>query len=204
MGLTLFLAGHVTNLIHQLGLEGIFFLMITESMFLPTPSEAIMPFAGFLIANGQFTFFGVILFSTLGSLIGSLISYYIGQFGGRPFVEKFGKYFLLNREDLAKTEKYFNQRGEITIFISRFIPVIRHLISLPAGLAKMNLFKFCLYTILGAGLWNTFLAVVGFYLKQNWEQIIKYSEALDLLVLAAIIIGIAWFFKKHLNRKSKP
>lgn len=206
MSLTQFLAEYFTSLIHQLGYAGVFFLMVLESMFLPVPSEAVMPFAGFLIASKNFTLVWVIIFSTLGSLTGSLISYYIGLFGGAPFIKKFGKYFLINQEDLAKTEKYFAKRGELTIFISRFIPVVRHLISLPAGCAKMNLFKFSLYTAIGAGLWNAFLAILGVYLKRNWAIIIKYSEIVDLSVLAAIIIGVVYFIKKHmaykLNNKS--
>jgi len=206
MGLTQFLAEYFTSLIHQLGYSGVFFLMVAESMFLPVPSEAVMPFAGFLIAGKNFTLPYVIIFSTLGSLAGSLISYYIGRFGGQAFVKKFGKYFLLSQGDLEKTEKYFQERGELTIFISRFIPVIRHLISLPAGLAKMNLLKFSLYTLAGAGLWNAFLAILGIYLKQNWALIIKYGEIADLLILAAIIIGVVYFIKKHLhnNRGTKP
>jgi membrane protein DedA with SNARE-associated domain len=201
MGLTQFLAEYFTSLIQQLGYSGVFFLMVLESMFLPVPSEAVMPFAGFLIASKNFTLANIIIFSTLGSLIGSLLSYYIGRFGGAPFIKKFGKYFLINEEDLAKTEKYFAAKGELTIFISRFIPIVRHLISLPAGLAKMNLFKFSLYTVIGAGLWNAFLAILGIYLKNNWATVIKYSEIVDLFVLAVIIIGVAWFIKKHLALK---
>lgn len=202
MGLTQFLAEHITNLIHQLGYAGVFFLMVLESMFLPVPSEAVMPFAGFLIAGKNFTLAQVIIFSTLGSLVGSLISYYIGRFGGQTFIKKYGKYFFLNQQDLEKTEKFFKERGELTVFISRFIPVVRHLISLPAGLGKMNLFKFSFYTVVGAGIWNSFLAVVGIYLKQNWSEVMKYSEIIDLLVIAIIVAVIIYFIKKHLNHNS--
>ena len=201
MGLTEFLAEHITNFINATGYLSVFLLMTAESMIFPIPSEAIMPFAGFLIASGDFTFLGVIFFSTLGSLTGSLLSYYIGQYGGRPLIAKWGKYFLLNEDDLIKTENFFKHQGELTIFISRFIPIVRHLISLPAGLAKMNLWKFCLYTVIGAGLWNSFLAAVGFYLKNNWNRIMAYSEIIDMLMLALIIIAIVYFVKKHFNRQ---
>lgn len=198
MGLTQFLAEHITNFINALGYPSVFLLMVAESMVLPVPSEAVMPFAGFLIASGDFTFFGVIFFSTLGSLVGSLISYFIGKWGGRAIILKWGKYLLLNETDLIKTEEFFNKRGELAIFISRFIPVVRHLISLPAGVAKMDLFKFSLYTVIGACLWNSFLMITGFYLKQSWSQIIRYAEIIDVVVVAAIIFGLAYFIKKHL------
>ena len=202
MGLTEFLAAYITQFINSTGYVSVFILMAMESMVFPIPSEAVMPFAGFLIAQKVFSFFGVIFWSTFGSIVGSLISYYMGFKGGKPFVNKYGKYFLLNNEDLEKTENFFKRRGEITIFISRFIPVIRHLISLPAGIAKMDIFKFSLYTIIGAGLWNTFLAVMGFYLRQNWEQIMTYGKIIDVFVLILLIVFVIIFIYKHLKRKS--
>jgi len=198
MGLTQFLAEHLTDFINALGYKSVFLLMTAESMVLPVPAEAVMPFAGFLIASGDFTFWEVVFWSTLGSLTGSLISYFIGKLGGRAVILKWGKYLLLNEADLVKTEEFFKKRGEAAIFASRFIPIIRHLISLPAGLAKMDLFKFSLYTVIGAGLWNVFLAIVGFYLKQGWAQIIRYAEVIDIIVLAAIVCGLIYFIKKHL------
>ena len=135
------------NIISFLGYGGVFFLMILESMVFPIPSELIMPFAGFLIARGEMNFPLVIIFSTLGSLVGSLISYYIGKYGGNKVVLRFGKYMFLDETDLMKTEKWFSEKGEKTVFISRFIPVVRHLISIPAGIGKMDLKKFCFYTI---------------------------------------------------------
>lgn len=183
--------------------------MMFESMVLPIPSEAVMPFAGFLIADGHFTYAAVILVSTLGSIVGSLISYYIGYYGGRPLVEKFGKYLLLNKHHLDMTEKYFNKRGELTIFISRFIPVVRHLISIPAGMGKMNIFKFCLYTIIGAAMWNAFLAWVGYKLKNNWNEVLKYSSIIDIVVVAVLgLIFIYIVYKLYsaykANKKTTP
>lgn len=203
MGITEFLAKHITAFIASTGYGSVFLLMIMESMILPVPSEAVMPFAGFLIADNRFTFQGVIFFSTLGSLVGSLISYYIGLWGGKPLVEKYGKYILVSHEDLEKTEKFFQRRGDLTIFISRFIPVIRHLISLPAGLARMNLLKFCIYTVLGAGIWNSFLAIVGFYLKENWADIMKYNKGIDIAVLAVLGAAVAYFIYSHLKKGRK-
>jgi len=162
-----------------------------------------MPFAGFLIAEKKFSFFLVILISTIGSLSGSLISYYIGYYGGQAFVNKFGRYFLINQDELKATEKFFQKNGQITIFISRFIPIIRHLISLPAGMAKMNLGKFLLLTVLGAGLWNSFLTVLGYHLRQNWQLVIKYSKVVDDLMIIVILIFITLYIYRHISKKRR-
>ena len=162
MGITQWIANTAVAFISATSYPGIFLLMVLESMVFPVPSEAVMPFAGFLIVDGQFTFTGVIIASTLGSIVGSLLSYAMGFYGGKPFIKRFGKYLLLDVHDLEITEKFFAKRGELTIFIARFVPVIRHLISIPAGLGKMRLGKFIIYTTLGAGLWNSFLAFEGF------------------------------------------
>lgn len=196
MGLTEALVNFIVNFIGSTGYSSIVVLMAFESMIMPVPSEAVMPFAGFLIFEGKFSFPLVILFSTLGSIIGSLISYYIGAWGGRPFIEKFGKYLLLDRHHLALTENYFKKRGDITILICRFIPVVRHLISIPAGIGKMNIIKFLLYTIIGAGTWNTFLAYVGYVLKSNWIEIMNYSHIVDIVVVAALLGAVIYCFSK--------
>lgn len=196
-----FLAKYITKFIESTGYYSLVILMAMESMVFPIPSEAVMPFAGFLIAQGVFSFKAVIFFSTLGSVLGSLISYYIGDYGGRPFVDKYGKYFLLSHKDLEFTERFFKRFGSPAIFFSRFIPVVRHLISLPAGMAKMKMWKFCLYTVLGAGLWNAFLAWLGYYLQQKWDVIMQYTQILDILIIAVLIIGIAYFVHKHLIKK---
>jgi membrane protein DedA with SNARE-associated domain len=198
------LAGPITAFIEWLGYPGILILMALESMIFPVPSEAVMPFAGFLIAEGKFTFAGVIFFSTLGSIIGSVISYYIGAWGGRPILKKYGKYLLLNNHHLELTEKFFKARGEITIFICRFIPVVRHLISIPAGIGKMNLPRFLVFTAIGAGIWNAFLAYIGFVLRNNWGEVMAYSSLLDVLVIAAMVIGGVWYLHKlYAERRKK-
>lgn len=192
MGITEWIAATAVAIIGASGYPGVFILMLMESMVFPVPSEAVMPFAGFLIVDGQFTFTGVIIASTLGSISGSLLSYAIGFYGGRPFIERFGKYLLLNTHHLAISEKYFSKRGDITILVSRFIPIVRHLISIPAGFGKMNVLKFSIYTIIGAGCWNTFLTYVGFQLKNNWSEVMKYSHMIDLVVVG--VLGIAFVY----------
>jgi membrane protein DedA with SNARE-associated domain len=203
MGITEFLAQYVTAFIGKTGYASVFALMVMESMVFPIPSEAVMPFAGFLIAESKLTFALVILFSTAGSIVGSLISYSIGRYGGKPFIDRFGKFLLLDRDDLTATEKFFGRYGEATIFLCRFIPVVRHLISIPAGTGQMNLVKFSIYTIVGAGMWNAFLAVCGFYLRKNWETVMHYSRYVDIAVIVLLALGVAYFIKKHLQRRAR-
>ena len=204
MGITQWIANTAVAFIAATSYPGVFLLMVLESMVFPVPSEAVMPFAGFLIVTGEFTFTGVIVASTLGSIVGSLASYTMGFYGGKPFIKRFGKFLLLDTHDLEITERFFSKNGELTIFISRFIPVIRHLISIPAGLGRMNIWKFIIYTILGAGLWNAFLAYVGFKLKENWAEVMKYSHIIDIVVVA--ILGLAFLYyayKVYINMTKK-
>jgi membrane protein DedA with SNARE-associated domain len=203
VGITEFIADFATAFIDKIGYAGVFLLMTMESMVLPVPSEAVMPFAGFLIAEGKLTFAGVILFSTIGSIVGSLVSYGMGAWGGKPFIEKFGRYLLLDHKDLEFTERFFKKYGTVTIFISRFIPVVRHLISIPAGIGRMRLLPFSIYTVIGAGLWNAFLTVVGYYLRQNWSEVMKYSHVIDIVMVISLIALFGYFVYKHLGRR-KP
>lgn len=201
-GLTAWIANTATHFIDMAGYWGIMILMILESMVAPVPSEAVMPFAGFAISNGTLSWEGVIFFSTLGSIIGSLIGYWMGAKGGRPLVEKWGKYLLLDKHDLDITEKWFSKRGDLTVFVCRFIPVVRHLISIPAGMGRMNLWKFSIYTIIGAGLWNSILTIAGYYLQENWGEIMKYSHIIDYVIVAVLVIILFYYgYKLNKNRK---
>jgi membrane protein DedA with SNARE-associated domain len=200
MGITHWIANFATDLIGLGGYPAVFFLMILESMIVPLPSEAVMPFAGFLIAEGRFTFTGVIAASTLGSIVGSLLSYAMGRYGGMPFIDRFGKYFLLNKKDLDTASGLFTRYGKATIFISRFIPVIRHLISIPAGMFRMPLLPFSISTIIGAGLWNAFLTYCGMVLKQNWATVMKYSHTIDYVVVALGVLFVIYFYYSHFRR----
>lgn len=201
MGITEFIAQYVTRFMESTGYFTVFIAMVMESMVLPVPSEAVMPFAGFLVMEGKFSFILVIIISTLGSITGSLLSYAIGYFGEIEFLKKHGKYFLIDMDELKATERFFNKYGEMTIFISRFIPIVRHLISLPAGFARMNIIKFIIFTVLGAGLWNAFLAYVGLTLKNNWEEVMKYSKIIDIAVLILLLGLFAYYLNKHLHKK---
>ena len=198
MGLTEALCYYNTWFINQCSYLGVFLLMTLESMVAPIPSELVMPFAGFLIFTGQFGVVPVMVASTLGSIVGSLLSYGMGMLG-KPVVLRYGRYLLLNVHHLDWTEQFFSRHGGKTIFIARFIPVVRHLISIPAGLARMPLIPFILYTAVGATLWNGFLTYLGFRLKQNWPVIQKYTHILDYFVVAGLIAAagyLVWKIKR--------
>lgn len=200
MGLTEFVAGLGEQIIRAIGYPGVFLLMTAESMILPVPSEAVMPFAGFLVAEGTLTLPGVILAATLGSVVGSLLSYGIGLLGGLPFLTRYGKYLLLDREALDTATRFFQKRGGLTILVTRFIPVVRHVISIPAGVARMPLLPFVLLTAIGAGAWNTILTLLGITLKRNWPVIMRYSHVVDIVVVAILAIGLVLWVVLRLGK----
>ena len=203
MGITESIAAFGTHVIGSIGYLGVFLLMTAESMILPVPSEAVMPFAGFAVAESTLGWAGVIAAATLGSIVGSLIGYAIGRFGGRPFLSRFGKYLLLDSDDLAATERFFERRGSVTILVSRFIPIVRHLISIPAGMGSMKLLPFCVFTVIGAGLWNAFLTWCGFALKSNWSTVMRYSHWIDIGVVVLLVALAALYVGRHLSRRRR-
>jgi membrane protein DedA with SNARE-associated domain len=196
MGITEALCNYNTQFIQTCSYFGVFVLMALESMIAPIPSELVMPFAGFLIFTGHFDPLAVMLASSLGSVTGSLVSYGMGVLG-EPVVHRYGRYLLLNPHHLEWTSKFFRRHGGKTIFISRFIPVVRHLISIPAGLARMPLTPFIIYTLAGATLWNGFLVYLGVRLKEHWWIIQKYTHVLDLVVAAGLVAALGYFIWKY-------
>lgn len=203
MSLTAKLVDFTIQVIQTFGYGGIVLLMALESMIAPVPSEAVMPFVGYLIATGHFNLYVALLASIVGSLLGSTLSYYMGYLGGRPFVLRFGKYFLLNVEHLAWTETFFHRYGDKTIFISRFIPVVRHLISIPAGTGKMNFGKFLAYTAIGAALWHMLLIWIGMKFQEHWEQLHVWMQPLDYLMVGLLLAAIIWFVHQHLKKRTR-
>ena len=194
------LAGYFTYAIEQGGYIGAGCLMAMESMVAPVPSELVMPFVGFLVVEEKFSLLAAIFVTSLGSIIGSVVSYYMGYLGGRPVVLTVGRYLLLNHEHLEWTERWFSRHGSWTIFVSRFIPVVRHLISIAAGLGRMRLLPFCVYTLVGATIWNSFLLWCGYKLRQNWILVEQYSRELDMLVAVGLAAVTLWFAAVHLRR----
>ena len=178
-------------------------LMAAESMIVPLPSEFVMPPLGMLVHEGKFELWAVIVATSIGSLVGSLISYYLGYFGGKPLVMKVGKWLLLNEEHLDLTTKWFGRWGSLTVFICRFVPVVRHFISIPAGIARMNLVKFCVYTVFGATLWNCFLLWLGWKLEEQWETVLTYRRPIDAaMVILCVGAVVAWYWV-HLRKPKK-
>jgi membrane protein DedA with SNARE-associated domain len=162
-----------------------------------------MPFSGFLVASGRFNLWLVALAGTLGCLIGSIITYFIGYYGGRPLVLKYGKYVLLHHRDLELAERWFAKYGDVTIFFSRLLPIVRTFISLPAGISKMNFSKFVLYTILGSFPWCLGLTYIGFKLGENWQTIGKYFRGADWIIFALIVALIAWWIWRHIRMRNE-
>ena len=189
--------------IGALGYPGIFLLMAMESSVFPVPSELVMPPAGYLAQQGEMHMAMVILCGTLGSLIGAYANYFAAYYLGKPLILKYGKYVWITEEKFAKVETFFKNHGEVSTFIGRLLPVVRHLISLPAGLAGMNRLKFSVYTLVGAGLWVTVLSYIGYFIGANRELILRYShKALigALILSATIIILYSW---RHTRNKQK-
>lgn len=193
------LAGFITSFISQIGYVGVFFLMVLESALIPVPSEVIMPFSGFLVATGEFNIFYALVAGTLGNLVGSVIAYYIGSYVGRGLVLRYGKYVLLDEGHLDLSDRWFKKFGDKIIFVSRNLPAVRTYISLPAGISKMNIFKFSVYTLIGSTPWNFALLYGGVLLGKNWEVILKYTTILDVLVVIAGIVFIIWFLRKRIR-----
>jgi membrane protein DedA with SNARE-associated domain len=187
----------ITQIIASTGYLGVFFLMILESAVMPVPSEIVMPFAGFLVSSGQFNLWYVVLAGTVGNVVGSLVAYFVGLYLGRGFILRYGKYILLEKKYLLLTENWFKRYGEKTVFFCRMLPVVRTINALPAGIGKMNLKKFIIYTFIGSIPWNFALTYIGVVLGKNWNLISDYSHILDILVGAILVGFIIWFIVRH-------
>jgi membrane protein DedA with SNARE-associated domain len=198
------IVGNVANFVIQTisntGYLGIFALMIAESALIPIPSEIIMPFSGYLVSTGKFNPVLVIIAGALGNLVGSLVAYLIGIKIGREIILKYGRYIMIQKSHLDWTESFFKKYGDRSTFVSRLLPAIRTYISLPAGVAKMNLKKFALYSFAGSIIWSAMLTYVGVALGEEWTKIRHYSSIIDGLVVAAVIIIAVIIIKKKLGK----
>ncbi|MDD4900958.1 MAG: DedA family protein [Patescibacteria group bacterium] len=193
----------VTNFIisniSSLGLLGVGVMMAIESACVPLPSEVIMPFAGFLAAQGRFSLLGVSLAGAIGCVVGSLAAYAVGLWCGREFIEKYGKYILISRHDLELADRFFNRYGSAAIFFSRLLPIVRTFISLPAGIAKMNFSKFVIYTFLGSWPWCWALAYIGKTLGDHWDTLGVYFHKFDFVIGIVILMGVVWYVRRHVK-----
>ncbi len=175
--------------------------MALESACIPIPSEIIMPFSGYLVFLNKFSLWWTVIAGTVGNLIGSIFAYLVGYYGGRPIIEKYGKYVLFSINDLNKAEKWFKKYGSISVFFSRMIPVARTFFSFPAGIAKMPFAKFSLYTFFGSLPWVIFLTFIGIMTGENWQNIEVYFRRFDwLMLIIAIFVFGWWLYKKSKNK----
>lgn len=190
--------------IGAMGYPGIFLLMAMESSIIPVPSELVMPPAGYLSYQGKMNLTAAILCGTFGSLVGAYANYYAAHYLGRPLIIKYGKYVLIPPEKFARVERFFLSHGEISTFIGRLLPVVRHLISIPAGLSGMNHFRFSLYTLLGAGIWCSILAAIGYIIGENQQLIMQYAHhALVWVILfCALLVGVYIWWQRKRNIKA--
>lgn len=198
-----FIASFIIHTISIMGYPGVFFLMFIESCGIPMPSEIIMPFSGFLVAIGKMNFWLVSFVGALANLAGSLVAYWIGLKGRRGLIEKYGKYILISKNDLDLADRWFVRFGNLTTFFGRFLPVVRTYISFPAGIAKMEIKRFLVYTFAGALPWSMLFTWLGVKMGSNWNQIREKLHNFDLLILILIIIGAVLYVWRHLRTRSQ-
>ena len=192
----------VTVTIGNYGLFAVFGLMLLESMGVLIPSEAISPFAGYLVSRGQMGFFGAVAAGVLGNLVGSWVAFFVGLWGGRELWFRYGRYVGVRAHHLKVAERWFDRYGELAVLVSRCLPVVRTFISFPAGTARMNLAKFSFYTFVGCVPWVLALTYLGYYLGENWEEVGRFLHYLDYVVALTMLAGAVYLFLRWRSRSS--
>jgi len=185
------LSAFVIAVISTLGYGGVVLMMAIESACIPVPSEVIMPFSGFLVASGRFNLNMVAVMGALGCLLGSYLAYYVGANGGRRFIERYGRYLLIAPHELEIADRFFARWGSLAVFLCRLLPVVRTFIAFPAGVSRMKLLPFTIYTLLGSYLWCLALAYAGMKLGQNWKDLAPYFHRFDALIAIVLVLGAA-------------
>lgn len=193
------LSSTIIAIIETTGYAGILFLSAVESANIPVPSEIVVPFGGFLAGEGKFTLLGIVLAATLGNLLGSWISYEVAFWGGRPVLERWGKWVLITRHDLDLADRLFARFGSLIILVGRMLPVVRTFISFPAGVARMPRLKFLSYTFAGSLPWNFVLAYAGLVVGEQWHSLKQYFHTFDWLIGGVIVVGGAWWVWRHVK-----
>jgi len=191
----------VINLVSTFGYLGVFIAMAIEAASIPLPSEIIMGIAGYLVYKGELNLFLVGLIGALGNATGSTIMYVLGSKGGRPFIDKYGKYIHLNQEKFVKVEKWFDRWGDKTIFVFQLLPIVRTFVSLPLGILKVNFVKFRIYTFTGALIWCTLLSYVSSLLGPQWEKISDYIKQFEWILLALFLAGLVFYLGSMLYKR---
>lgn len=195
------LSGIATGMIEAMGHWGVFWGMLIESACIPLPSEVIMLFGGFQAQAGILSFWWVVWAGVFGNLVGSILTYWIGANGGRAFLKKYGRYFLINEKHMDTADRWFAKYGDWAAFFGRNLPVIRTFISLPAGIARMNFWKFTIYTFIGCIPWNWALTWAGFKLGENWANVEPYIKPFSYGILGVLILLVLWFVAKNLRTR---
>jgi len=196
------LSGFIVAIISALGYSGVILLMAIESACIPLPSEIIMPFSGYLVSRGEMNLWGVGIAGAVGCVLGSLVAYWVGMYGGRPLIEKYGRYILLSRHDLDLADRWFSKYGEAIVFISRLLPAIRTFIAFPAGVARMNLTKFVIYTFAGSLPWCLALAYAGQKLGEQWNKddtLKTWFHRFDFLIGIVGVLAVTWWVWRHIK-----
>ncbi|HVC28279.1 MAG TPA: DedA family protein [Gammaproteobacteria bacterium] len=197
-------AGFIIAAISTMGYGGIVLLMAIESACIPLPSEIIMPFAGYLVFRGEHDLWLVAAAGALGCVLGSLLAYWVGAWGGRPLVEKYGRYILVSPHDLQTADRWFQRRGDIIILIGRLLPVVRTFIAFPAGVARMPIFKFILYTFIGSFIWCWSLAWIGVRLGERWNTLGPWFHRFDTLIVVLVLLLFGWYVWRHIRHMRRP
>lgn len=207
------LADTIQEIIKTAGYPGITLVMFLENVFPPIPSELVMPFAGFLTADGELNFFGIWIAGTIGSVLGAVVLYYLGRWASdsvvRNFLRKYGRWVTVSEKDYDRALSYFDRYGEIIIFVGRLIPIIRSIISIPAGADHMPMPRFLLFTTLGASIWTGILAYAGRALGENWEDVMHFVEQYQQVTMVVLVIGFVvlagwWLYYKFNSRNNQP
>lgn len=196
--LTVFIVATISTL----GYSGIVLLMAIESACIPLPSEIIMPFSGYLVYTGRFSLWWVGVAGAFGCVVGSMVAYWVGMYGGRPLIEKYGRYILISHHDLDLADRWFAKYGEAIVFISRLLPVIRTFIAFPAGVARMNIPRFIIYTFAGSLPWCLGLAYVGQILGEQWDKnptLKSWFHRFDFVIGIVIVLAAAWWIWRHIK-----
>jgi len=189
----------IMSVISSMGYGGTVLLMAIESACIPLPSEIIMPFAGYLVFKGEMVLWIVAFMGALGCVLGSIPAYYVGKTGGRNLAEKYGRFVLISKKDLKMADDWFKNYGEIIIFIGRLLPAVRTFIALPAGIARMNMTKFIIYTFVGSFIWCWALAYIGMVFGEQWDTLKVYFHEFHYVIAGSAVIFIAWYIRRHLQ-----
>src|ERR1043166_6149656 len=201
------LSSFIVATIAKRGYAGIILLMAIESACIPLPSEIIMPFSGYLVSRGELNLWWVAVAGAVGCVLGSLVAYWVGMYGGRPVIEKYGRYILLSRHDLDLADRWFAKYGEVIVFVSRLLPAVRTFIAFPAGVARMNLTRFVIYTFAASLPWCIGLAYVGQKLGEQWDKddrLKTWFHRFDFVIGILVVLAVTWWIWRHVKHSRVP